>query len=41
LRDNCGDAGLDSIPIGILKANGLCPLILPIVGCVSTFDINE
>ncbi|CAF2931551.1 unnamed protein product [Rotaria sp. Silwood2] len=41
LRDNRGDAGLGSVPIGISKVSGLWPLNVPIVGCVSTFDINE
>ncbi|CAF4877020.1 unnamed protein product, partial [Rotaria sp. Silwood2] len=41
LSDILGEVGFGSAPIEISNVNGLCPLNVPIVGCVSTFDIND
>ncbi|CAF3809490.1 unnamed protein product [Rotaria sp. Silwood1] len=40
-RDDLGDAGFGSVPIGISKVSDLWPLNVPIVGCVSTFETSE
>ncbi|CAM4819906.1 unnamed protein product [Rotaria magnacalcarata] len=41
LSDNLGEVGFGSAPIWISNVNGLCPLIVPMVGCVSTFVMND
>ena len=41
LYDVRGDVGFCSTPIDMLKVSGLCPLVAPIIGCVSTFEIIE
>ena len=36
-----GEGVLASVAMLISKVSGLCPLSIPSVGCVSTFDMNE